>query len=72
MQPYRARPAPSRHRTESAGTRLDTDMLMITVRIATACRSELESLCIVHGIAYQGQPASTLREALKQRLTSSF
>jgi len=72
MQPYRARPAPSRHASEPDGTRLDTDMLMMTIKIATACRSELETLCIIHGIAYRGRSASTLREALKQRLASSI
>ncbi len=75
MQPYRANIAnsrPVRQGTESGGTRLDTDTLMLTVKIATACRAELESLCIIHGIAYRGQPAATLREALRQRLTAAL
>ncbi|MFK7963932.1 MAG: hypothetical protein AB8C46_08200 [Burkholderiaceae bacterium] len=58
--------------TESGGNRLDTDTLMMTVKIATACRAELESLCIIHGISYRGQPAATLREALRQRLATAL
>lgn len=51
--------------------RLDGDTLKQTLKIATACRAELEDLCIVHGIAYQGQPTTTLREALKQRMVQT-
>lgn len=72
MQPNRTHPAPGRHVSEPDASRLDTNMLMMTVKIATACRSELETLCIIHGIPYKGQSAMTLREALKQRLASSI
>ena len=75
MQPYRAHIRSSRSAhpdAESGGTRLDTDTLMMTVKIATACRAELESLCIIHGISYQGQPAATLRQALRQRLAAAL
>lgn len=48
--------------------RTDTAFLRETLRIATATRAELESLCLQHGINHQSLPTSTLRQALKQRI----
>jgi len=72
MQPFQLRPVPHHSPGTSNATRLNSDRLILTVKIATACRSELENLCIVHGITHRGQPTTTLREALKQRLIATI
>ncbi len=52
----------------SAQRRLNDWRVLAIVRIASARRSELESMCELTGIAHQGRSSLTLRQALRQRM----
>ncbi len=68
MNPY---PTTNQGQQPEASTSRPTrsvEEVLLVVRIGTARRSELESLCETHGIAHAARSGIALRAALKERL----